>query len=101
MVWTLVAVAAATFAVGFVTGFYTAGTLERTSTEDMRLYISALIAVMWAISVAAGIIITDYSPSLALHGIMGAAAGYFFKTGNPVSNLVGGGDSSTEGEGDE
>lgn len=97
MVWGFVTVAAVFFGIGFASGFYTAGILERADKGDVRLYISLLVAIVWASSVAAGIIVSSYEPSLALHAIMGAVAGYFFKTANPIT----GGQSSEENGDDD
>lgn len=99
MAWEILTVAAVFFGIGFASGFYTAGILERADKADVRLYISLLVAVVWASSVAAGIIVPTYEPSLALHAIMGAVAGYFFKTANPITgNGNGSNDNEDEGK---
>lgn len=90
MVWSLPVVAVLFFAIGFAAGFYMAGILDDATTEEVRLYMGLFVTLVWGTSVAAGIILGDaHSPSWGLHAIMGAVAGFFFKTANPVDKVRG------------
>lgn len=90
MVWSWPVVFVVAFAIGFAAGFYAAGVLDDATKEEVRLYISLFVTVVWGTSVVAGIILGDgYTPSWGLHAIMGAVAGFFFKSANPVEKVRG------------
>lgn len=90
--WSLLPIAALTFAAGFAAGFYMAGALEDATKEEVRLYISLFVTFVWGVSVVSGIILGDgYTPSWMLHAMMGAVAGFYFKSANPVKKVRGGG----------
>lgn len=87
---TTLLVAVVFFALGFGTGFIAGTRLSDGKVENIRLKIAVFITIVWATTVVAGIFL-EYTPSIYVHAIMGAIAGYLFGSESPLINLGGGG----------
>lgn len=51
---------------------------EQTNGATLRILVGVLVTIVWAVSIAAEIIIPAYTMSVLIHGIMGAVVGYLF-----------------------
>lgn len=68
------------FSIGVVGGWL----LSRNASEELftrsnlQIAVGILVTIVWAITIAAEILIPTYTVSVLIHGIMGAVVGYLF-----------------------
>lgn len=85
--FTVIELAGATiisFLIGFASGFIVGRKTPEEGGPDIRVHIAVFITVVWAISVLATIVVTNYETSIWVHAIMGAICGYLFGVENPL-----------------
>lgn len=82
-------IALASFILGFIVGVVTSELLSSGSRDQYQRKLAGFIALIWALSLAAGIAIPDYNTPMLVHLIMGGATGYIFGIDNPVHSLGG------------
>ncbi len=68
------------FALGFILGYVVRGYKEKfNSTIDNEKFIALLVSLIWAISVIVDMLNPVYDTPIALHGLMGAIVGFYYK----------------------
>lgn len=81
----------ATFIVGIISGAVitrTEGTQTFTKAR-LQLAMGTVVTTIWVITIVADILITSYSVSFFVHGIMGAVVGYLFSDEGITFSLEG------------
>lgn len=78
---TIVVTFVAGFGVGSIYGWKMASQSISIDEKMFRRIVSALITITWILAVGSDILLASYNMPIALHGIMGATAGYLFSDG--------------------
>jgi len=74
----LLAISVLLFIIGVSGGWGLSKLSGKEAKAQLRLVVGLVVCAMWVISVAAEIIISAYTVSVLVHGIMGAVVGYLF-----------------------
>jgi hypothetical protein len=77
----------ALFLFGIIAGLATKDDMFTDS--NLRIAVALLITIVWALSIAAGILIPAYTVSPLVHGIMGGVVGYLFTEDGITLNIGG------------
>lgn len=68
----------AVFIVGFTSGFLASAYVRSADDASVRRSIAFLITFVWILTILTSIFVPTYETPLAVHGVMGAVAGYLF-----------------------
>lgn len=77
------------FVIGIIIGWRILRDPDPITKADLRIAVGALVALAWAASIAAEILIPAYTVSVLIHGIMGAVVGYLFSEDGLTFNIGG------------
>lgn len=77
---------AATYLIGLMMGFVLGWVVHKhVSSREIKNWERALITIVvtfaWAISLILDVVVAGYDTPVAVHGVMGLVAGYFFEGG--------------------
>jgi hypothetical protein len=86
---TIILVSVTLFSVGIVIGYLVSRESDATTRARLRTMIAIVVTLGWISATVAGILITSYTVSPLLHGLMGAVVGYFFTEDGYTFNIGG------------
>lgn len=78
------------FAIGLGAGWYVSRKDTSLTRANLQIAVGIMVTIVWAISIAAEILIPTYTVSVLIHGIMGAVVGYLFSDDGITFNIGGG-----------
>ena len=77
------------FLVGILGGWLLTRASVNTSEVQLKIAVGTVVTIVWVVSIAAEILIVNYTASVVIHGIMGAVVGYLFSDQGVNINLGG------------
>ena len=67
---------------GFIAGYFWRGIIDGRANKDYASVILVTVCIIWAFSVLVDIASVNYETPIAIHGLMGAIVGYYYKERN-------------------
>jgi len=86
---TLILVSVTLFQIGIIIGWIVSRDSKSTTRAKLQTMVAIVVTLGWMSATMAGILVTAYTVSPLMHGLMGAVVGYFFTEKGITFNIGG------------